>query len=292
MKVLITGATGLVGSALVKKLLDLGYEVNYLTTSIQKINSISNCKGFLWNPDIGELDAACLDRVEGIVHLAGATIAKRWTKSYKQEILSSRVEGAHLLFQAMSKQSHQVKQFISASGIAAYPNSKTQVFTEEYEGYDSSFLGNVVKEWEQSAFQFEKLGLKVACLRTGVVFSEKGGVLETMSKPIKLGFGAVLGTGDQMMSWVALEDLVSMYEFVIKNQMEGIINAVAPTPISNKDLTLALVKKYNQKIWLPNAPEIVLRFFLGEMSELLFEDKKCYPFRIQQKGYIFIKNMF
>ena len=287
MKVLITGATGLIGKELVDVLLKNNHTVHFLTTSKSKIEEKPNLKGFYWNPQEGKIDDTCVDGVDTIVHLAGASISKRWTKSYKQELIESRVLSANLLFNLIKKAPNKVQHFISASGTAIYPDSDTNVYDETATQIDDTFLGNVVVKWEESADQFNLLKIKVTKLRTGVVFSEKGGALLEMIKPIKMYVGSDFGSGKQLQSWIHLTDIANLYYFAIINQTEGIINAVAPDPITNNDLTKLIAKQLKRPLFLPNVPQFIMKLILGEMHILLFNNKNILPKRAQQLGFNF-----
>ncbi|MEC4003962.1 TIGR01777 family oxidoreductase [Flavobacterium sp. SUN052] len=287
MKLLITGATGLIGNELVALLLKNNHTVHYLTTSQSKINNKPNYFGFYWNPQESKIDENCIEGVDVIVHLAGASISKRWTNSYKQELIESRVLSANLLFNLLKKTPNQVKHYISASGTAIYPDSYDVIYDETSKQVDTSFLGHVVVKWEESADQFKLLNLKVTKLRTGVVFSEKGGALLEMIKPIKMYFGSGFGSGNQMQSWIHLTDIANLYYFVIQNQIEGILNAVAPEYITNQGLTKALAKHLKRPLFLPNVPQFVMKLILGEMSILLFNNKKILPKKALSSGFQF-----
>ncbi len=287
MKILITGATGLVGKELVKFLLAHDHKVHYLTTSKSKIESKPNLQGFYWNPELGKIDENCLYKVDTIIHLAGASISKRWTSAYKQEIIESRTLSSELLYNLIRKTPNQVKQFVSASGTAIYPESFTKVHDESTKESEDSFLSNVVKKWEESADRFQVLGIKVCKIRTGIVLSDLGGALPEMVKPIKMGFGAAFGNGKQMQSWIHLNDLVALYYFAIENQLEGLYNAVSPHPVSNKQLTVAIAKTLNKKLLLPNIPQFMMKLILGEMSYLLFSSKNLSSNKIQLLGFHF-----
>ncbi|RZJ30450.1 MAG: TIGR01777 family protein, partial [Flavobacterium sp.] len=215
MRVLITGATGLIGSELSKQLLQNQIEVHYLTTAKQEIKNKPNYTGFYWNPEKGYIDESALIGVDAIVHLAGATISKRWTDAYKQEIIESRIFTANLLFNTLKKNPNQVKQIVSASAIGIYPDSLTEVYTEDSTRQDSGFLGHVVEKWEASIEKFRLLNLRVAKIRTGLVLSEKGGALPEIAKPIEMNLGSAFGSGRQFQSWIHLEDIASIYQFVI-----------------------------------------------------------------------------
>lgn len=287
MKILITGATGLIGKELVELLLQNNHTVHYLTTSPEKIKNATNYYGFYWNPAEGKIDDNCLEGVDTIVHLAGASISKRWTNSYKQELIESRILSANLLFSLLKKTPNQVQHFISASGTAIYPDSNSTVYDETSTQKDNSFLGNVVIKWEESADQFQKLNIKVTKMRTGVVFSSKGGALLEMIKPIKMFVGSGFGSGKQMQSWIHLTDLANLYYWVVQNQIEGVINAVAPNSVSNQDLTKAIAQQLKRPLFLPNVPQFVMKLILGDMHILLFNDKKILPQRAVSLGFKF-----
>jgi len=287
MRILITGATGLIGSELVSLLLQNGVSVHYLTTSKHKIENQLNYKGFFWNPEQGIIDENCLMGVDAIIHLAGATIAKRWTKSYKQEIIESRIFTSNALYKALKENPNQVKQIVSASGTAIYPNSSTKVYKEDSSEIEDDFLGNVVLKWEESVDKFKSLGIKVCKLRTGIVLAKKGGALLEMLKPIKLGLGSSFGDGKQMQSWIHIHDLVSMYFFAINNSWEGVYNAVAPHPVTNAALTKAIATILKKPLFMPNIPKFVMKLILGEMHELLFTNKNLSPQKAIDQGFGF-----
>ena len=287
MKILITGATGLIGTELVKALLAEGHTINYLTTSVSKIESKPNYHGFYWNPQQSKIDENCIFGVDVIVHLAGANIAKRWTNGYKQEIIESRTLASELLYNLVKKNPNQVKQFVSASGTAIYPESFDKVYDETTTETEDSFLSNVVKKWEESADRFQVLGLKVCKLRTGIVLSNLGGALPEMVKPIKMGFGAAMGNGKQIQLWIHIYDLVAMFIFAIENQLKGVYNAVSPNPTSNQDLTTVIAKTLKKPLFLPNIPEFVMKLLLGEMSYLLFSSKNLSSHKIIDEGFQF-----
>lgn len=287
MKILITGATGLIGTELVAELLNQKHTIHYLTTRKAKLEDLPNYKGFYWNPAQNSIDKNCIDGVEVVVHLAGASIAKRWTKSYKKELLDSRTKSAKLLFNLISTTPNHVKQIISASGTAIYPDSLTAVYDENSPEVEQSFLSTIVQKWEESIQKFQFLNIKTTLLRTGVVYSAKGGALQEMINPIKMGVGSAFGTGKQIQSWIHLTDLVQLYCFTINNQLEGIVNAVAPQTVTNQELTLDLAKHLNKKILLPNLPQWLMKLVLGEMSILLFNSKKILPSKALQNNFHF-----
>ena len=287
MRILITGATGLIGTELVSLLLQNGVDVHYLTTSKKKIIKQEKYHGFFWNPAQGTIDENCLLGVDVIIHLAGASISKRWTNEYKQEIIESRITTSNTLYKVLKENPNQVKQIIAASAIGIYPDSLTNVYTEMSIANHDNFLANVVVKWEESVNKFKLLDIKVCKLRTGIVLAKKGGALQEMLKPIQLGLGAAFGNGKQMTSWIHIHDLAAMYSFAAKNQWEGLYNAVSPNPITNKKLTMLLAQYTHKPLFLPNIPRFVMRCILGEMHELLFNDKNVSAAKALDSGFQF-----
>ena len=273
MTILITGATGLVGQELVSLLLQNGHTVHYLSTSNNKLVTNSNYKGFYWNPKTAEIDTDSLADVEVVVHLAGASVAKKWTKSYKDEIIDSRVLSTKLLFQTLQNTPNHVKQIVSASAIGIYPDSLTNIYHESDLDIDVSFLGNVVKLWENEVNQFEKLQLIVSKIRIGIVLAKNGGALQEMVKPIQYGVGAAFGSGEQYQSWIHIQDLVAIFYHVIENKLPGIYNGVSPYPVTNTELTKSIAKTLNKPFFLPNIPRFVMQLILGEMHQILFSSQ-------------------
>lgn len=287
MKVLITGATGLIGSELVDLLLQNGIIVHYLSTSKSKLVTEANYKGFFWNINSGEIDKAAFDEVEAIIHLAGATVSKRWTKSYKEEIINSRTLSTRLLYQTLSKNQNQVKHIISASAIGIYPSSLETIYSEKNTQIATSFLGEVVVKWEEEVSKFEQLTIMVSKIRIGLVLAKEGGALQEMLKPIKLGVGSAFGSGKQYQSWIHIHDLASIFSFVLLNKLEGIYNAVSPYPVNNSELTKAIAKTVKAPFFMPNIPKFVMKLILGEMHEILFDSQNVSARKILDKGFQF-----
>lgn len=286
-KVLITGATGLIGSELVKQCHGDGISVNYFTTDRKKIENSENYQGFYWNPKNGEIDERAFKDVSAIINLVGATISKRWTKKYKKVIINSRVESMKLLYDTLERIEHNVEHFISASGISIYPNSKTKLYTEESEAVDDTFLAKVVLEWEAAARKFKNLGMEVSKVRTGMVLAKDEGALPQLVKPIKLGVGAPLGSGEQWQSWIHIKDIAGIYLFLFNNQFEGIYNAVAPNPVQNKRMTKMIASQLDSPLWLPNIPGFAIKILLGEMSVLVLKGQLVSSKKIERLGYHF-----
>ncbi|SHI67025.1 TIGR01777 family oxidoreductase [Flavobacterium terrae] len=287
MKVLITGATGLVGKGVVDLLLQNGVKINYLTTSKNKIQYQPNYNGFYWNPEAGVIDENCLIGVDVIINLAGSTIAQRWTSKNKEDILESRILSANLLYNTLKHNPHSVTQVISASAIGIYPSDLTYLYTEEFTGFKDTFLSNVVSKWEDSVNQINRLEIKVCKFRIGLVLSKDGGVLAQMIKPIKMAMGSPFGSGKQMQSWIHIKDLAAMFLFAIDKKLDGVYNAVAPNPITNKELTTEIAEACDVPLLLPNIPKFMLKFILGEMHLLLVDSQNVSSAKIQAEGFEF-----
>lgn len=287
MRVLITGATGLVGSKIVELCRDKGIEVHYLTTSKEKIEDKPDYKGFYWNPDKDQIDPAAFNEVDTIIHLAGTSIAQRWTPDKKKEILNSRIQTAKLLFKNLQEDQGQVKQFISASAIGIYPSSLEKLYSEADNGVDDSFVGEVVVKWEEAADEFEDLGLKVSKVRIGLVLAEDGGMLEKLKEPVAFNVGAPLGSGKQWQSWIHIEDLARIFLHVLQNKLEGTYNAVAPNPVTNKELVREVASQMGKPVWLPPIPGFALKLALGEMAHLLLSSQLVSSNKIEKTGFVF-----
>ncbi|MFB9053044.1 TIGR01777 family oxidoreductase [Formosa undariae] len=288
MGVLITGATGLLGSKIVELCLQKEVSVKYLTTSKEKIVSKENYKGYYWNPETNEIDTDCFQDVKVIIHLAGSTVSKRWTASNKKDILDSRVLSARLLHKGLrSVSNHNVLQIISASGISVYPDSLTRFYNETETEIDNSFLGDVVKAWEAEVDTFFGLNIKVAKIRIGLVLSEKGGVLSELKKPTEMGLGAVFGTGEQWQSWIHVDDVVRVFMYILKYCGEGTFNAVAPNPVTQGELVKSIAKTLDKPMFLPNIPKVAMKLVLGEMSYLLFSSQRVSCKKLEGEGFVF-----
>ena len=287
MRILIAGATGLIGKELVEECLDLGIKIHYLTTRKNKLENKDEYQGFYWNPSKGIIDDAAFNGVSAIINLAGASVSKRWTSSYKKEILNSRKQTANLIYIILKKQEHTVTHYISASGISIYPSSYTNLYQETSNEKAQTFLGEVVKSWEAAGDQFSDLNIKVAKVRTGIVLSENGGALQQMVKPIKLGVGAPLGSGEQWQSWIHINDMARLYIYILKNQLNGVYNAVSPNPVTNKKMTHIIAHYYDKPLWLPNIPKFMITILLGEMGSIALESQLVSSEKIVKEGFQF-----
>lgn len=288
MKVLITGATGLVGQAIVKVLHQKGIPVNYLTTSKEKITSTEDFRGFYWNPSKDEIDLDCFDNVQAVINLAGTNIAKRWTPEHRRKVLSSRINSLQTLKKGLEQSKNkEVECLISASAIGIYPNSISEYYDENETKVDDGFLGEVVQKWETEADTFEKLNIDVAKIRIGLVLSKDGGALPRMAMPIKNFVGAPLGSGEQWQSWIHIDDLAQIFVFAVENNLKGIYNGVAPNPVTNTKMTKELAKIMERPLWLPNVPAFLLKTFLGKMSTLVLASQRVSSKKIEEEGFSF-----
>lgn len=288
MRILISGATGLIGSVLVENLRRRNHDIHFLTLKEDELSIFGDkAKGFLWNPSLKAFDLAALEGVGAIIHLAGAPISKRWTESYKKEIIDSRVESTQLIHDVLLKHDNAVKQFISASAIGIYKDSLTIRHSENSPAIGNTFLADVVKKWERAADGFSHLKIKVCKIRTGLVLAKQGGALPQLDKPIRYGLGAPMGTGKQWQSWIHIDDLVGIYTFAAEQQLDGVYNAVAPNPVTSRELTKAIAKKLKRPLWLPGIPAFLLKMALGEMHTLLLESQLVESAKIDNAGYGF-----
>lgn len=288
MKVLITGATGLVGQELAAQCHAKGYSVNFLTTRKNKLVKEENYNGFYWNPSAGEVDTDCFKGVSVIINLAGSSISKRWTPEYKKEVLQSRLDTLNTLRNALATLGkHEVAALVSASAIGIYPNSLNQYYEEEETAVDDSFLGEVVLAWEQKANEFKALGLQVSKVRIGLVMSDKGGALPEIARPINFYAGAAFGSGEQWQSWIHISDLARMFLFIAEHGLKGVFNGVSPNPVTNGRLVREIAKILDKPLFLPNIPQFVMKTVLGEMSYILFASQRVSSKKIEKEGFNF-----
>lgn len=285
--ILISGGTGLVGEALVDKLLAKGYQVGVLSRS--KRNDAKGLRYFTWDIKQEKVDPEAIAFADIVVHLAGAGIADgRWSASRKKEILQSRTESTRVLFEAFKKADKQPELFLGASAIGYYGADTGTAWQFESSGPGNDFLAEVVSKWEKSSEAFEKWGSRVVKLRIGVVLSTKGGALAKLAAPIKLGAGAPLGSGKQYMSWIHIDDLADMFVFAIENQnLQGIFNAVSPEPVSNAALTKIAAEILKKPLFLPNVPAFALKLAFGEMAAVVLGGNKVSAEKIMDAGFTY-----
>lgn len=285
--ILIAGGSGLVGSHLATYLHSKDYKIKVLSRA--KLGS-SPFPYFLWDVQNNYIEEEALANVDFIINLAGANIGeKRWSKKQKKAILESRVKSTQLLFDSIKNAKIDLKGYITASATGYYGAATSDKIFNEQDTAATDFLGNVCQQWEESSRSFSRLGIRTLQIRTGLVLTSKGGALEKITQPIKLGFGAVLGSGKQYMPWIHIADLCRIYELAIQNNtMKGAYNAVAPEHINNTNFTRLLAKHLGKKIWLPAIPSFFLKLLLGEMADLVLQGSRVSSNKIQDEGFSFL----
>lgn len=283
-KILITGASGLVGTELKKHLITKGHKVN--TLSRKKTNDPNN---YVWDIFKGQIDYNCLRDVDSVVHLAGEPVAdKKWTAEQKKLIIDSRVKSTELLYKAIKASgNHNIKSFISASAVGYYGDCGDEILTEESpNGF--GFLAKCCKLWENAVDQGKKLSLRVVKLRTGIVISKRGGALPQLALPVKLFVGSAIGSGKQWVPWLHHEDMVEMYIDAIENpKIEGNYNACAPFPVTNSALTKAIAKQLHRPFWPIKVPKKVVELLLGERVEAVLMSNNCSAQKLLDAGFKF-----
>jgi len=284
MKILITGASGLVGSALIPYLKSKGHEVVRLVRS----QGVAAAGELSWEPEKGIASPAQLEGLTAVVHLAGENIAEgRWSDEKKARIRDSRVKGTRTIATALAQLDRPPKTLVSASAIGFYGDRGTEVLTEQSASGDG-FLPEVCREWELSTRPAAEKGIRVVYLRFGMILSAEGGALAKMVTPFKLGVGGKVGSGEQYMSWITLDDVIGVIDYALNNEaLHGPVNVVAPRPVTNLEFTKTMGQVLSRPTIFP-APAFALRLAFGEMADaLLLSSTRVEPLRLKETGYIF-----
>ena len=284
MNILVTGASGLIGPALVGKLSDAGHEVTRLVRSAPNPER----REIPWDPAAARLDAASVEGFDAVVHLAGESIGQgRWTAAKKERILTSRVQGTRLLAETLARLTRPPAVLVSASAIGYY-GDRGEEELDEQRPPGSGFLPDVCRQWEAAAEPAGEAGIRVVHPRIGLVLSASGGALAKMLPVFRWGLGGPLGTGRQYVSWITLEDLVRAMDYLIAtDSLSGPVNAVAPNPVTNRQFTRALGRALRRPARLP-APAFALRAMLGQMADaLLLASTRVRPRRLVDSGFSF-----
>src|SRR6266436_5484718 len=290
MKILIAGSSGLVGTALGSVLARAGHTVCRLVRP-QSATGEGATEGFAvtWNPVTGELGGTGVG-ADAVVNLAGASIADgRWTTQRKELLCSSRIETTRALVGALAKMNARPSVLVSASAIGYYGDRGDKTLTEESKA-GTDFLAELVQEWEAEARKAEALGIRVVLARFGIILAREGGALPKMMLPFKFGAGGKLGSGQQWMSWVTLEDVVGILRLAIENaSLRGAVNVVSPQPLQNAEFTYVLAKAMHRPALFP-APAFALQLALGEMADaLLLSSQRVLPQALEKLGYRFLR---
>jgi len=283
MRILITGANGLVGTALQKVFREKGYEMLLASRSEPKDETYIQ-----WSVEDGFRKPGKLEAVDAVIHLAGESVnGLRWTDEKKKAIRDSRVLGTRNVVDAISKLQHRPKVFVSSSAIGFYGERGDEEVTESSAAGDT-FLADVSKQWEGESRRAEDAGIRTVLLRTGIVLSKEGGALGTMLLPFKMGVGGVIGNGKQWMSWISMDDHVNAINFVMeRDNIRGAVNSVSPHPVTNEEFTKTMGDVLYRPTFLP-LPEFAVSMLMGEMGdELLLTSTKVIPKRLDDAGFKF-----
>jgi uncharacterized protein len=273
MKVLLTGATGLVGSHIVKLLAERGVSINYYTRTLRP-TSLEGGSAFLWNPDRLEWDPEALEGVTHVINLAGASIAERWTAAYKEEVVRSRVNSLKTLQLALEQRPQLGDvRVLSASAIGCYASDFDVKHSEHSEQLGNGFLAEVVQLWEEAAKALLPAAHSLCLLRIGIVLDRDQGALPKLLTPVKWGMGAPLGNGRQWQSWIHIDDLARLFVYLLDRDLGSLVNAVAPNALRQKELTTVIASTLKKPLWLPAVPEWVLKLILGEMSAVVLQSQ-------------------
>jgi hypothetical protein len=281
VKVVVSGASGLIGTALVPVLRADGHEVIRLVR-----REPSGAEEIGWNPAAGELDPARLQGVDAIVNLSGENIGQRWTASRKREIRDSRTTATDLLARTAAALEPRPSAFVCAGGVGIYGDRGDEIVTEE-STLGSGFEADVGRAWEAAAAPAREAGIRVVNFRQGIVLAKSGGALERMLPPFRFGIGGRVGTGKQWWSWVAISDATAAYAFALRSELAGIVNLCAPNPVTNKQFTDALGNALGRPTIVP-APAIAVRTLFGEMGDnVLLRGRRALPARLLGAGFAF-----
>jgi uncharacterized protein (TIGR01777 family) len=284
MKEVISGASGLVGTALTKELQRQGDTVVRLV----RPGHAKQARDISWEPTARKIDAAGLNGADAVVDLSGASIAgARWTPKRKAELRGSRIDTTKLLVDTFASMKNRPKIFVAASAVGYYGNRADEVLTEQSTP-GTGFLAQLARDWEAEARRAETLNIRTVILRFGVVLARKGGALPQMLRPFRFGVGGRMGDGQQWLSWITLVDLVAVILEALRNdRYYGVFNAVAPAPVRNADFARIAGASLQRPAVLP-APRFALRLLLGEMADdALLASQRAVPARLESIGYTF-----
>ena len=290
MKLLITGGSGTIGQEITKLALAKKYEVNILTRNKKLRSKNIYLKYYYWNPKNEEIDKECFKDVNSVINLAGFSVFNLWTKKNKLKILNSRINSTSFILKYIRENKINIKSFVSASGIAAYPNS-IEKNSSEFDSVNlkDSFINQVVLKWEEKVFEYDKIlpNISFSVLRVGLVLSKFDGLFQVSKKLAKYYLLSPLGAGNQWQSWVHVEDASNIFLNSAKNNIRGICNVVSPNPISQNELIKKIAIYNRSKILFPNIPKVLVKIFFGEMSELVLSSQKVISNNLINYDFIF-----
>jgi len=288
MRILISGATGLIGQSLCELLTQEGHTVIGVSRSGKKPSGLSVAEMYHWDPTTGAPPEPALEQVDAVVSLAGEPIAaRRWSDQQKKSIRDSRVITTRNLVEGMSRASQKPKVLVSSSAVGFYGDRGDEVL-DETSTAGRGFMSEVCQAWEREATQASDLGVRVVLVRTGVVLSAEGGALQKMLPPFKLGVGGRLGDGKQWFPWIHIADIAGIYRHSIHtSSLSGAINGTGPEPVTNAQFTRELGRVLHRPVFLP-VPEMALRALMGEMADVLFDSQRVLPKTALGSGYKFL----
>lgn len=286
--ILVTGGSGLVGKQLTRILEENKSEVSWIGRSKKER---PHHQKYNWDVENGSIETGWLQNTDTIIHLAGAGVADhKWSDSYKKEIYESRIRSTKLLHDTLSNNNHSVKTLVCASAIGIYGNNCPKSTDETFPA-QSNFLAKVCDDWEKEAIKFELLGIRVVIIRVGIVLAKEGGFIKAISAPAKWGLGAAFGNGKMITSWIHINDLCGIFMKAGNDpNMRGSYNAVAPNPVSNKQITKAICHAIHRPYLLPNIPAFLLKLALGEMASMILANQNISSKKIVKAGYTFVFN--
>jgi uncharacterized protein (TIGR01777 family) len=285
MRITLSGATGFLGRHLVTRLAEAGHSICLLVR--QPVTGLPpNVETVLWNPPRVAPPPEAFEDVDAVIHLAGAPVSQRWTPATKILLRSSRLDSTRSLIQSLSTLSRRPSIFVSASAVGFYGNRGDEVLKEDSKP-GSGFLADLSVEWEHEANLGRALGMRVNCLRTGIVLGKEGGALPSMLPVFRLGAGGKLGNGQQWMSWIHIEDWTSSVLHLLRPEAtSGAVNLTSPEPCRNSDFTNMLGKVLRRPAFL-TVPEFGLKLVFGEMSSILLASQRVMPEALQKSGFEF-----
>ena len=283
MKIFISGASGLIGKRLVEQLQQNGHDV------VRLVRRAASTGEIMWDPKAGVLSASALEGADAVIHLSGAGIGdKRWTSSYKREILESRTITTNLIATTIANMNRKPSVFLSGSAIGIYgPRGDEQLNEVSTDG--TSFLADVCKQWEDAAKPASDAGIRTVLLRTGIVLTTKGGALKKQLPLFQLGLGGKFGNGKQWQSWISIDDEVGAIEHLLTANVSGAVNLTAPNPVTNAEFTSTLARVVKRPAILPIPPFAPKAILGGELADaLLFTGQRVIPVALNASGYQFV----
>lgn len=284
MKILITGATGLLGQKIGQQLRMRGHQITVISRNLESAQKRINFASEILQGDFNVAPLAKKLSVDAVIHLAGESVAGgRWTATQKKKIYDSRIEGTKNLLLSLAQ---APSQFIGASAIGFYGDRHSDLL-DEAQPAGTDFLAKVCQDWESETFKASAQGVaNVAVIRIGIVLANEGGALQKMITPFRLGLGGPLGSGQQWTSWIHIDDIVAAFLWVFENKLSGTFNGVAPSPVTNYEFSRTLAKTLHRPL-APAIPKIALKLLLGEMSQVVLASQKVSSLKVQKTGFEF-----